>query len=730
MERVCPAGKIQSGLPPFGPPPFSLHSGNTTYSFLEMCGELGSGLVVTPIVSVLANVAIAKAFCESDNPYTQIPKTLRLLPRRGLGEVTWGHATIMPAVEIKVLHYSEKQMNDAIDDVLREIALATDANQPSVGLPRITLLHKVSGKTPRKRQPIDVAIFHMKKNVQQWKIQHLHDPMWQKIHSTPSMEEILKTGITKLVFYNVGAAAGKSLDATQEMLTLGLCNVFGSFVQSTPTTGAFTRSAVSNASGVRTPMAGLYSGTCTTLRLVSPLSDAAVDLSELQAVHGEALNTFTFSLSSHMSRGCGCVVVRLLASHLGEPGSTPGGRRSRIFACGNRARRCRCSAGILRDLSRFPRPCILTVLRTDLASPSSALKISMLRATQTLHSLTRESYQTNDSRDQVRTVCMCVVATLILLALSYLTPYFYYIPRAALSAVLISAVMFMIEYDVMIQLWKKSTRDLLALLLTLATCLAFGVEVGLLIGAIFNAFQLLYYWARPVVDVKLCKKSTFSDQKIYRQDTHQHPERLTGHRSISLRNCQQRRPLITNELSRVQYQINTGEGRQLVNACRCGREEDDTSHFQYGVCSQSTETLVDCCFALIECISVLVHEGSLALLYSYGGRARPPGESPKWQPGKRLCRSVVQCYHTSTTARELMGPRWYSDQTTRIPPRRAGFDSRQGRSRIFACGNRAGRCRWSGILSGISRIPRPCIPALLHTHLTSPSFIGSQGLDV
>jgi len=50
------------------------------------------------------------------------------------------------------------------------------------------------------------------------------------------------------------------LDATQEMLTLGLSNVVGSFFQSMPVTGSFSRSAVSNASGVRTPLGGMYTG--------------------------------------------------------------------------------------------------------------------------------------------------------------------------------------------------------------------------------------------------------------------------------------------------------------------------------------------------------------------------------------------------------------------------------------------------------------------------------------
>ncbi|KAJ8883184.1 hypothetical protein PR048_015024 [Dryococelus australis] len=39
----------------------------------------------------------------------------------------------------------------------------------------------------------------------------------------------------------------------------------------------------------------------------------------------------------------------------------------------------------------------------------------------------------------------------------------------------------------------------------------------------------------------------------------------------------------------------------------------------------------------------------------------------------------------------------------------------------FACENRAGRCRWSVVFSGISRSLRPFIRALLHNHLASPS---------
>ncbi|KAJ8869150.1 hypothetical protein PR048_030718 [Dryococelus australis] len=77
---------------------------------------------------------------------------------------------------------------------------------------------------------------------------------------------------------------------------------------------------------------------------------------------------------------------------------------------------------------------------------------------------------------------------------------------------------------------------------------------------------------------------------------------------------------------------------------------------------------------------------------------------------------------TPTLHTEPKDTRRCSGLTARLPPRRAGFDSRPGQPRILAHGNRAGRCRWSaGIISGISRFPRPCVPALLHSNLISPS---------
>lgn len=54
------------------------------------------------------------------------------------------------------------------------------------------------------------------------------------------------------------AFGGSGVDASRELFALSLANVLGSFVSSFPVTGSFSRSAVNHASGVKTPIGGLY----------------------------------------------------------------------------------------------------------------------------------------------------------------------------------------------------------------------------------------------------------------------------------------------------------------------------------------------------------------------------------------------------------------------------------------------------------------------------------------
>ncbi|RZF32772.1 hypothetical protein LSTR_LSTR009881, partial [Laodelphax striatellus] len=91
---------------------------------------------------------------------------------------------------------------------------------------------------------------------------------------------------------------------------------------------------------------------------------------------------------------------------------------------------------------------------------------------------------------------------LVLLALGVLTPYFYYIPRASLAAVIITAVLHMVDIDTLKPIWSTNKFDLLPVAVTFFSCLFLGVEVGLLIGIIVDLAFLLYHSARPSISVE------------------------------------------------------------------------------------------------------------------------------------------------------------------------------------------------------------------------------------
>lgn len=155
------------------------------------------------------------------------------------------------------------------------------------------------------------------------------------------------------LFYIYISANGKTLDATQEIIALGVSNAVGAFFQSFPINGSFTRSAVSDASGVRTPAAGFYTG------------------------------------------------------------------------------------------------------------------------------------------------------IIVILTLALLTPYFYFIPRAALSSVIICAVLHMVDLQIVQSLWKTNKLDLIPLIGAFVFCLALGIEIGLICGVGVDILLLLYYHSRPPLDIQL-----------------------------------------------------------------------------------------------------------------------------------------------------------------------------------------------------------------------------------
>ncbi|XP_054282885.1 sodium-independent sulfate anion transporter-like [Macrosteles quadrilineatus] len=211
-QAVLLIGHIPPGLPTIEPPPFSVTKGNVTYGFVDMVTQMGQGVIVTPLIALLENIAICKAF-----------------------------------------------------------------------------------------------------------------------------------------------ANGKTVDATQELIAVGLCNIGNSFCHSFPGSGSLSRSAVNNSSGVRTPLGGLYTG------------------------------------------------------------------------------------------------------------------------------------------------------ILVIVSLMFCTPYFFFIPKTVLAAVIVAAVVFMVEVRVVKPIYRSKKSDLIPGIATFIACLVLKLEVGILIGIGLNLISILYHAARPKISMEIMK---------------------------------------------------------------------------------------------------------------------------------------------------------------------------------------------------------------------------------
>ncbi|CAH0564734.1 unnamed protein product [Brassicogethes aeneus] len=91
---------------------------------------------------------------------------------------------------------------------------------------------------------------------------------------------------------------------------------------------------------------------------------------------------------------------------------------------------------------------------------------------------------------------------LVILALLFFTPYFYYIPKATLAAIIIAAVVFMVEVKVVKPMWRSKKSDLILGLATFIACLVLPLEVGIIVGVGINLLFILYHAARPKISVE------------------------------------------------------------------------------------------------------------------------------------------------------------------------------------------------------------------------------------
>ncbi|KAJ3680836.1 hypothetical protein LUZ60_015325 [Juncus effusus] len=94
-----------------------------------------------------------------------------------------------------------------------------------------------------------------------------------------------------------------------------------------------------------------------------------------------------------------------------------------------------------------------------------------------------------------------IMGIIMICALQFLTPLFSDIPQCALAAIVISAVIGLVDYDEAIFLWRVDKRDFLLWIITFFTTLIFGIEIGVLVGVGVSLAFVIHESANPHIAV-------------------------------------------------------------------------------------------------------------------------------------------------------------------------------------------------------------------------------------
>ena len=94
-------------------------------------------------------------------------------------------------------------------------------------------------------------------------------------------------------------------------------------------------------------------------------------------------------------------------------------------------------------------------------------------------------------------VAALISALIVAIILTFFTDWFYYLPKSVLGAIIIVAVIKLINYKYAIRLYKIRKDEFLVLLFTFIATLFVGITEGILFGIIFSFLLLVYRTSKP-----------------------------------------------------------------------------------------------------------------------------------------------------------------------------------------------------------------------------------------
>jgi len=103
----------------------------------------------------------------------------------------------------------------------------------------------------------------------------------------------------------------------------------------------------------------------------------------------------------------------------------------------------------------------------------------------------------NDQAGAKTGMSFIIAAGVVALTLLFLTPVFYYLPKAVLGAIIIVAVAGLINFKYPVKLWKYKKDDLIMLLATFIVTLSIGIKEGIIVGVVLSLGFLIFRSTRP-----------------------------------------------------------------------------------------------------------------------------------------------------------------------------------------------------------------------------------------
>ena len=112
--------------------------------------------------------------------------------------------------------------------------------------------------------------------------------------------------------------------------------------------------------------------------------------------------------------------------------------------------------------------------------------------------------------------------------LLFLTPFFYYLPKSVLGAIILVAVYGLIDLKYPQQLFKQQKDEFILLLVTFLTTLLVGISQGIIFGVLFSLVLLVYRISKPHIAVlgKIKGMEYFKNVNRFGDDVEVHDEIL------------------------------------------------------------------------------------------------------------------------------------------------------------------------------------------------------------